>query len=245
MCVFSTVRRIYRESQKPADSLFNRYLARPPAAVVVAALANTRVTPNQVTVASMGLQLVAAALLIAIPGWLGLLLGVAMVEISYVFDCVDGQLARVTGRTSPVGSLFDFLMDELKAYVLVGALAARWHLHEGGGAWALFVGLITLVVVGSAIAVTKFTRTPEYAEATGTAQVAHGTAVGRKSGPLWPIQMVARLVSQYPVTLPIFAAFGRMDVFLYAYAGVHLLYLGQTTLVVLLKLGRFAPKDDA
>lgn len=245
MGVLSNARRIYRESQKPADSLFNRYIARPPAAVVVAALANTRVTPNQVTVVSMLLQLVAAALFVAIPGWLGLLLGVVMVEVSYIFDCVDGQLARVTGRTSPVGSLFDFLMDELKAFVLVGALAVRWHLHEGGEAWALIVGVITLVVVASAIALTKFTRTPEYAEATGTAQVKHGTSAGRKSGPLWPIQMIARLVSQYPVTLPIFAAFGRMDIFLYAYAGVHLLYLGQTTLVVLIKLGRFAPKGDA
>ncbi|MGK0358420.1 MAG: phosphatidylglycerophosphate synthase [Bradymonadia bacterium] len=238
--MFAKARRIYRESLKPADSLFNLYIARPPAAVVVAGLANTRVTPNQVTVVSMLVQLIAAALFIAVPGWLGLVLGVVAVELSYIFDCVDGQLARVTGRSSPVGGLFDFLMDELKAYVLVAALAARWYLHDGGGVLALFVGLGTLVVVASAIALTKFTRTAEYAEATGTAQVQNGTSAGQRKGPLWPIMMAARLISQYPVTLPIFAVFGRMDIFLYAYAGVHVLYLGQTTLGVLLKLARFA-----
>lgn len=238
--MFAKARRIYRESLKPADSLFNLYIARPPAAVVVAGLANTRVTPNQVTVISMLVQLVAAALFIAVPGWLGLLLGVAAVELSYIFDCVDGQLARVTGRSSPVGGMFDFLMDELKAYVLVAALAARWYLHDGGGALALFVGLGAVVVVASAIALTKFTRTAEYAAATGTAQVQHGTSAGQRTGPLWPLMMAARLISQYPVTLPLFAIFGRMDIFLYAYAGVHLLYLGQTTLGVLFKLARFA-----
>lgn len=243
--MFSNARRIYRESLKPADSLFNLYIARPPAAVIVAALAKTRVTPNQVTIISMLIQIAAAAVLIGVPGWVGLLIGVAGIELSYVFDCVDGQLARVTGRSSAVGGLFDFLMDELKAYVLIGALAARWHLHDGGGLTPLFVGLGTLIVVASALALTKFTRTAEYAEATGTERVANGTAAGSRKGPLWPVMMVARLISQYPVTLPIFAVFGRMDIFLYAYGGVHLLYLGQTTLSVLLKLGRFAPKEQA
>lgn len=118
--MFSNARRIYRESLKPADSLFNLYIARPPAAVIVAALAKTRVTPNQVTIISMLIQIAAAAVLIGVPGWVGLLIGVAGIELSYVFDCVDGQLARVTGRSSAVGGLFDFLMDELKAYVLIG-----------------------------------------------------------------------------------------------------------------------------
>jgi len=55
--------------------------------------------------------------------------------------------------------------------------------------------------------------------------------------------MLARSISQYPFSLPIFAAVDRLDIFLYAYAAVHLLYLGRTTLVVLLRLGRFAPPD--
>lgn len=245
--MLADARRIYRESLKPADSRFNLYFARPLAAPLVAAFARTRVTPNQVTFMSLGVMLLAVAGFIALPGLWGVWVGVALVELSYVFDCADGQLARVTGRSSEVGSLLDFLMDELKAYLLVGALTVRWWLHDGGGALAFIVGLTTLVIVGCAIALTKFTRTEEYARATGTERVRHGESAGRAAtskGPLWPVMALARSVSQYPTTLPLFAAFNRLDIFVYAYGGVHLLYLGKTALVVLLRLGRFSPSDD-
>ncbi len=241
--MFADARRIYRESLKPADSLFNNYLARPVAALIVFALARTRVTPNQVTFLSLAVMCLAMAALVGLNGPLGLWIGVCGVELSYLFDCADGQLARVTGRSSPVGASLDFLMDELKAYLLVGAIAARWALHDGGGYLALVVGLCTLVVVGSALSMTKFVRSPEYAEATGTKPLAHGQASGSRSGPLWPIEAAARLISQYPQTLPIFALLGALHIFLYAYAAVHLLYVGRTGLVLVLRLGRFAPES--
>lgn len=239
--MLAQARRIYRESRKPADSLFNLYVARPPAALLVMAFARTPATPNQVTFASLFIMLGAVAAFVGLPGAPGLWLGVAAVELSYLFDCADGQLARVTGRTSEVGALLDFLMDELKALLIVGALAARWRLHGGGGEWALWVGLGTLVIVGSALSLTKFIRTPEYARATGTRQLRHGESAGAarsaNRSPLWPVEAAARLISQYPVTLPVFAAFDRTHIFLYAYAAVHVLYLGRTALGVLVRLG--------
>jgi phosphatidylglycerophosphate synthase len=237
--VFETARQIYRQSQKPQDSWFNRRIARPPAAVVVAKLADTPITPNQVTFMSLALMGVAALVLVGVPSWAGLWLGVLLVEASYVLDCADGQLARYTGRTSPVGGLLDFLMDELKAFLLVAALAIRWHLWEGGGLLALYVGILSLVVVGSAIALTKFVRTPEYAEASGTPLRKHGESAGsRDGGALWPIIAAFRLISQYPASLPIFALFGRMDIFLFVYGGLHALYLGATALSIVRALGR-------
>ena len=119
-------------------------------------------------------RLVALALL---PGAWGLVLGVLGVELAYILDCADGQLARLTGRTSPVGSELDFLMDELKAYLLVVGLTARWVLQDGGGTYALFVGLFSLAIIGGALSLTRFVRTPEYAEATGTKRVRHGQSV--------------------------------------------------------------------
>lgn len=242
--MLTEIRRIYRNSLKPADSLFNLYIARPLAAVWVALFAKTRVTPNQVTFISMAVMLGAVATLLAVPGGLGLALGVLAVELSYVLDCADGQLARLTGQTSPVGAHLDFLMDELKALLLIVAFAGRWRLHEDGGELALWVGLGTLLVVASALFVTHFLRHPAYAEATGAAQLAHGEAAGeaaRRQGALWPVKALARQISQYPATLPLFAVVGRVDIFLYAYAGVHALYVAQSAAVILLKLGRRAP----
>jgi phosphatidylglycerophosphate synthase len=243
--VLTDVRRIYKESLKPADSLFNLYLARPMAAVAVSAFSRTQVTPNQVTFLALGMMVAGVAMLAGIPGVWGLILGVGAIELSYVLDCADGQLARLTRRTSAVGALLDFLMDELKAYLLVGALATRWFLQDGGGPVALLVGVASLIVVASALSLTRFVRTPEYAQATGTKQLKHGEAAGAARGPnrspLWPVQMAARAISQYPVTLPLFAIVDRLDLFLYAYGAVHLLYVGQTALVVLWRLGRRGP----
>ena len=246
--MFAEIHRIYRQSLKPADSYFNLYLARPLAAPFVAAFARTRVTPNQITFLSIVVAAAAMVPLVLLPGPLGLWLGIAGIELAYVLDCVDGQLARVTGRTSAVGGELDFLMDELKAYLLVAAIAARWHLHGVGGGpgdpAALWIGLATLVTIGAALSLTRFVRTPEYAEATGTARQRHGqsaAAARQRKSPLWPVEMLARLISQYPASLPIFAVVDRLDVFLYAYGAVHLLYVGRTALVLLLRLGRFAP----
>ncbi|MSP72722.1 MAG: CDP-alcohol phosphatidyltransferase family protein [Myxococcales bacterium] len=246
--MLSHVARLYRQSLKPADSLFNLYLARPIAAVLVAVLARTSVTPNQVTFASLFIMVAAVAALAFVPGPLGLLLGILGIELSYVFDCADGQLARLTGQTSPVGALLDFLMDELKALLLVVAITLRLALLEGGGTDALCIGLVVVLVVGCALALTKFIRTPEYASATGTVPLKHGEASGAASkskSPLWPVMAIVRLISQYPTTLPLFALFNRLDLFLYAYGLVHLLYVGQIMLVLMWKLGRRTKGSEA
>ena len=243
--MFARITHIYRQSLKPADSLFNIYLARPLAAVLVAMLARTRVTPNQVTLFSITPMLLGLAAWIWIPGSMGLWLGVIGVELAYILDCADGQLARVTGRSSPVGGELDFLLDEIKAFALVAALTVRWGLESPGTPEPYWVGLGTLAILGIALSLTKFVRTEEYAEATGKPRQTHGqsaAAAHQRKSILWPIQMVARLISQYPVCIPIFAAFNRMDLFLWAYGVVHILYAGQTALVISLRLGRFAPE---
>ena len=115
----------YRRTQKPRDILWNRFVARPLAAVLLVPLARTRVTPNQVTFLTLVVFAGAAALIAFGPSYGMLVAGAAVLELSYVLDCVDGQLARLKGTSSPVGAHLDFLMDELKAFLLVGAVAVR------------------------------------------------------------------------------------------------------------------------
>ena len=124
---------VYQQTRKRPDLFWNTYVCRPLAAVVVVAVRNTRVTPNQITLSALWVASAAAAMFVAVPGYWGLLLGAIVFELSYVLDCADGMLARLRGVQSQGGHLLDFLMDELKAYLLVAALAGRWHLHDGGG----------------------------------------------------------------------------------------------------------------
>ena len=167
--MFARIADVYRRTRKPKDLLWNRFVARPLAAVVLVPLQGTRVTPNQVTLGTL-LVFGAAAAVLAFDGrWVGLLIGVGLLELAYVFDCVDGQLARLRGTSTPIGAHLDFLMDELKAFLLVAAVAVRlWRGDPGDGRdrW-LLEGLLALVAVASAISLTTFLRRPEYAASTG------------------------------------------------------------------------------
>src|SRR5579863_9190120 len=162
---------VYTATRKKHDQLFNTYVMRPIAAVLVAAVEGTRVTPNQLTLANLAIFVVAAGLLVAWPSWAGGLAAIGVLELSYCFDCADGMLARYRKVASKVGHLFDFFTDELKAILLAGALGVRaWRaggIGPGGASWSagdarfLLAGTAGVAVIASAISLTNFVRSPE------------------------------------------------------------------------------------
>src|SRR5688572_13060272 len=94
-------------------------------------LLRTAVTPNQITFATLVVFAASTAMLMLWPGHGGLVAAAVVLELSYVLDCVDGQLARWRGTSSPVGAHLDFLMDELKAFLLVAAVGVRLWRENG------------------------------------------------------------------------------------------------------------------
>src|SRR3954468_18785062 len=166
--MFAAVADAYRLTKKPKDIFWNRFVARPAAAVLLVPLQRSRVTPNQITFSSLFVFAAGAALLALMPGRMGLAAAVLVIELSYVLDCVDGQLARLRGTSTPVGAHLDFLMDELKAFLLVATAGTRLWRQQGSDLW-LVEALFGLVAVASAISLTTFVRRPEYVSAAGTA----------------------------------------------------------------------------
>jgi phosphatidylglycerophosphate synthase len=255
MSILSSVRDSYRRSVKPKDIFWNRYVARPLAAVLLPLLERSPVTPNQVTFLSLFTFVGAAALLLLVPGHAGLLAAVAVIQLSYVLDCTDGQLARLRGTSTPVGAHLDFLMDELKAFLLVAATGLRlWR--EAGDVRFLVEALVGLVAIASAISLTTFMRRPEYAAATG-AKVSQGSgdygagfapdepaAAARPASPLRRllglVEAAGKLVVHYPSYLVYIAIADRLDLFLHAYLLVNAAYVGRSLLAITVKLGRFS-----
>jgi len=243
--VFSAAADIYRRTRKPNDIIWNRFVARPLAAVLVVPLARTGITPNQVTFLTLPVFLAGAVVLALLPSWGALLAGAAIIELSYVLDCADGQLARLKGTSSPVGAHLDFLMDELKAFALIAAIAIRLWLPAHDARW-LLEGIGGLVVVAAAISLTTFVRRPEYAAATG-AVVSHGTgdygegfeqkAAPRRS-PLALVEALGRFIVHYPSHIWLVALVNRVDIFLHAYVLMNAAYAARSFLGLTLKLGR-------
>jgi len=243
--MWSEVAAIYRASKKKRDiNWFTEWIARPPAAVVVYLLRNTRVTPNQVTFASAFVAAGACAILALCLGWMWLGVAIALFELSFILDCADGQLARLRKVASPVGHQLDFLMDELKAMLLLATVTVRlWR--ETDQEWMLLVGLGALFCLAAGLSLTSFTRRPEYGAKPPTEDGQPAEVGGRKGAlglVLTPLEIAARIVVHYPQYIWLCAAVNRLDVFFWAYAGVNALYFLKTLAGILLKLGRFAPR---
>jgi phosphatidylserine synthase len=244
---------IYKETRKKHDLVFNVYVMRPIAAQVVAILAPTGVTPNQVTLINLFMFIVASALLIALPTYQGGLIAIAVLEASYCLDCVDGMLARHKKIASKEGHLFDFFTDELKALLLAASLGVRlWrtggigldgHTWLAGSPAFLLAGIAGAVILASAVSLTNFVRRPELSGRETTVEAHYETVVEKKSTSLVGrgAQLVTsflRFLNHYPSHIWIFAATGRLDVFFWIYIGINLLYLARGWLGILLRFGR-------
>jgi phosphatidylglycerophosphate synthase len=226
-------REVYQKTKKVPDLFWNRYVCRPLAAVVVSAIANSRITPNQVTLASFAVGIASAVLLIALPGHVGLLIAVLVYQGSYVLDCVDGMLARWRGIASPAGHLLDFLMDELKAFALLGAAAVRLHLEHPEQPY-LLIGLAGLIALASGIALTSFLRHPAIAPPASTS--APSQSLPARLVRL--IESVAKLLIHYPSYLLYVAISGHLELYLYPYVAVNALYASRAWLGVAVRFGR-------
>lgn len=241
--VLAAVRDIYRQSKKKNDNVWTEYVSRPPAAVLVWLLKGTRVTPNQVSFAAIAVAAAGCAMLILWRTWLGLVASGLILQLAYVIDCVDGQLARLTKQTSPVGALLDFMLDEVKAFLVIGSCAVRQWWVAGFDARWLVIGIGGLFAAAVGITLTTFMRRPEYLQATGGKPLADATERGghapRSLHPVALVEAAGRFVLHYPSWFLFICAFDRLDIFLYAYLGAHVLYLGRASLTIVVKLGRF------
>ncbi|MGA7124630.1 MAG: CDP-alcohol phosphatidyltransferase family protein [Polyangiaceae bacterium] len=250
--MFSSAARVYRETRKKHDQLFNVYVMRPLAAVFVAAVAATGVTPNQVTLINLALFVVGAAMLVQFPSWWGGIASVAVLELSYCLDCADGMLARFKHLASKAGHLFDFFTDELKAVLLVGSLAVRaWRaggIGFDGRAWApgdprfLLAGIAGVTVVASAVSLTSFVRRPEVSGRATTVEAHYEAADAKPAAGLGRLAALVttflRFANHYPSHLWLWAILGGMDVYFWVWIALNAVYLARGWIGLLVRFGR-------
>jgi archaetidylinositol phosphate synthase len=117
--------------ETPWDQRLARWLVRP--------LAGTPLRPNHITTLSLALGL-AAGLLFArgaasAAGW-----GAALFMLARFVDHADGELARLTGRTSRTGYYYDYVAGALSSVALFTGIGVGYA--DGPlGRWAVALGL--------------------------------------------------------------------------------------------------------
>ncbi len=135
--------RILLESAvKANDGFFTTFFVSPYSKYVARWAARRGLTPNQVTTFSLAIGIV-AAVLFATGERAGLVAGAVLVHLSFVFDCVDGQLARYTRTFSKLGAWLDSVFDRAKEYVTFAGLAIGAE-RAGDDVWILAAAALAL-----------------------------------------------------------------------------------------------------
>ncbi|MGH8794834.1 MAG: CDP-alcohol phosphatidyltransferase family protein, partial [Stackebrandtia sp.] len=128
---------------KRDDDLFATYCISSYSRILVKACARVGLTPVAVTWLSI-LFAFGAAAAFAQGSRAAMIAAAAAMYVSFVFDCVDGQLARYTHRFSAFGGWLDMIADRGKEYLVYAGLALGAASAGLTWAWPLAVAAITV-----------------------------------------------------------------------------------------------------
>ncbi len=120
-----------------------RYVTNP----IIAVIARTKLTPNDLTWIGFGIIAAGTALIV-----LGYLLAAGFVVLfAAFFDLLDGALARGTNRVTKYGSVLDSSLDRAAESLLFGGIMAFYALHRGPQSTAVI--LLALIAMSTSFLV--------------------------------------------------------------------------------------------
>jgi phosphatidylglycerophosphate synthase len=134
-------------AQRPWDARLARKLVTP--------LKNTRVTPNHLTTVRLAVGLAGAAAFL--PGtYLWSNVGALLMILSNFLDHTDGELARISGKTSRIGHVYDLASDAAVTILLFVAIGVGAAISPKTA--LQFPPVVPGVVAGCAVALIFFLR---------------------------------------------------------------------------------------
>lgn len=140
-------KRHLRETFRPREEWWSRVFATPAAYWILGVVADWRwITPNRLTLLSLATALV-ACFLITTGDERNFLIAAAVIQVSYIADCMDGQLARYRNTSSRFGAFFDKWSDYVKFPAILLALTID-ALHRDPSHTPMVLGLAAVFLVG-------------------------------------------------------------------------------------------------
>jgi len=123
------------------DEWWSSFVTAPLAILVNYAVADIRwLTPNLITLASFVTAVVSAAFIV-VGGVTNFVIAAVLIQLSHVFDCMDGQMARYRKTTSASGSYFDRVTDQIQVTLWFGAVGFAAY-DQSGNILPVFLAFI-------------------------------------------------------------------------------------------------------
>ncbi|MEE9190920.1 MAG: NTP transferase domain-containing protein [Candidatus Neomarinimicrobiota bacterium] len=128
---------------KSNDGPVSQWLNRPISTRISKFLVNYNISPNQISIFSFVLSVIAAGLF-ALGNYWFLALGGIIAQFASVIDGSDGEVARLKYLSSDYGGWFDAVLDRYAdAFLLFGL---TWYVYSQDlSPWALVIGFIAII----------------------------------------------------------------------------------------------------
>lgn len=220
-------------------SMYSRFVNRPAGRYFAALGYALHLSPNQVSLLGGLFSFAGIALIALASPSIALGLSVALLlEIGFVLDSADGQLARLIKRTAPNGEWLDHFLDCARSVALHSAvLISFYRFFDLSSKGWLLVPLIfqlasVLLFIGGTLAslLMRGSRHPQHPRTPSN------------------VRAVALLPADFGILALAFAFLGAMDAFLAIYSALaltHVLILGALTLKWSRELSQLTPRSES
>jgi len=143
---FNERRTKLKETYRPREEWWSRVFASPVAYYALCLVADLKfLTPNLLTLLSFLLTLSVAGIIV-INFQYSLITASIVLQVAYILDCMDGQLARYRGMSTDLGAYLDKVLDYIKFPIIILAIA-RNVFDQDGNSTVLFLGFATIFFI--------------------------------------------------------------------------------------------------
>ncbi|MHC4308012.1 MAG: CDP-alcohol phosphatidyltransferase family protein [Planctomycetota bacterium] len=143
-------KKIEQPSGTSLDSpIIDRYIIRKISGFITGFLVRTPVTPNQVTVISLILGLI-AAVIFSFGGHTHTITAGLIFFLCIVFDQCDGEVARIKNMETEFGRSFDIIVDSIVSAAIVAGITFALYKASGSG-FHIIIGLLAIIGISISI----------------------------------------------------------------------------------------------
>lgn len=118
------------------DYLLTILIINPVNIRLVRLVGRTSITPNQLTVISFLVAVVSASCMASVSPVIQATGGILLL-ISFLIDCLDGDLARLKGLKSPLGAMLDPILDRAGEFAVITGMAIGGWRENGNPEWLI------------------------------------------------------------------------------------------------------------
>ena len=129
--------------KKTSDGPVSRYFNRPISTRISKYLVKTNITPNLISFSSFILCCI-GAFFFFLGGYINLVIGAILAQVSSVIDGCDGEIARLKFQATEFGGWFDAVLDRYAdAFLLFGL--TYYVYFQNGSFVVLFIGFLSII----------------------------------------------------------------------------------------------------